>query len=228
MATKTKKKKIEIQSPWGLDAEARKPLPRGRHALSRETVLASQRGRLLHAVLIAVAQKGFGSVVVGDVIAEAGVSRKAFYEHFDGFDECWSEAWEIAIDVLFVEIGKAVAERGDLTDREALIGLGAEVSLTLSAAEPLVAHATLLDVLGAGPAGVKASQEVVERHANLILMTWDGKSFADSTEERRLAAMAAVSIYSGTVRAYLGADRADEMPALADQLTKLIIATLKA
>lgn len=228
MASKTDFKKVEIASPWGLDPEARKPLPRGRHALSRETVLASQRGRLLHAVLIAVAQKGFGSVVVGDVIAEAGVSRKAFYEHFDGFDECWSEAWEIAIDVLFVEIGKAVAERGDLTDREALIGLGAEVSLNLSAAEPLVAHATLLDVLGAGPAGVKASQAVVERHANLILMTWDGKSYADSTEERRLAAMAAVAIYSGTVRAYLVAGRADEMPALAGQLTKLIIATLKA
>ncbi len=205
-----------------------KPLPRGRHALSREAVLASQRGRLLHAVLIAVAEKGFGSVVVGDVIAKAGVSRKAFYEHFEGFDECWSEAWEIAIDVLFVEIGKAVAERGDPTDREALIALGAEVSLTLSAAEPLVAHATLLDVAGGGPAALKASQAALERHANLILMTWDGKSYADSTEERRLAAMAAVSIYTGTVRAYLVADRADEMPAAAGQITKLIIAVLKA
>ena len=59
-------------------------------------------------------------------------------------------------------------------------------------------------------------------------MTWDGKSFADSTEERRLAAMAAVAIYSGTVRAYLVADRADEMPALAGELTKLIIAVLEA
>jgi len=228
MASKTDFKKVEIASPWGLDPEARKPLPRGRHALSRETVLASQRGRLLHAVLIAVAQKGFGSVVVGDVIAEAGVSRKAFYEHFDGFDECWSEAWEIAIDVLFVEIGKAVAERGDVTDREALIGLGAEVALTLSAAEPLVAHATLLDVIGGGPAGLKASQAALERHANLILMTWDGKSYADSTEERRLAAMAAVSIYTGTVRAYLIADRAEELPSLAGQVTKLVIAALEA
>jgi len=213
---------------WALDPDAMKPLPRGRHALSREAVLASQHGRMLHAVLIVTAQKGYGYVSVGDVIAEAGVSRKAFYEHFDNFEECWSEAWEIAIDVLFVEIEKAVAERGDVTDGESLIGLGAEVSLTLSAAEPLVAHATLIDVLGAGPIGVKASQAVVERHANLILMTWDGKSFADSTEERRLAAMAAVSIFSGTVRAYLAAGRADEMPALAGQITKLIIAVLEA
>lgn len=205
-----------------------KPLPRGRHALSRETVLASQRGRMLHAVLIAVAQKGFGYVVVGDVIAEAGVSRKAFYEHFKDFEECWAEAWEIAIDVLFVEIAKAVAESGGVEGREALIALGAEVSLRLSAAEPLVAHATLLDVIGAGPAGLNASQAALERHANLILMTWDGKSYADSSEQRRLAAMAAVSIYTGTVRAYLVADRADELPTLADQLTRLIIAVLDA
>jgi hypothetical protein len=75
---------------------------------------------------------------------------------------------------------------------------------------------------------LKASQAALERHANLILMTWDGKSYADSTEERRLAAMAAVSIYTGTVRAYLVADRADEMPAAAGQITKLIIAVLKA
>ena len=228
MASNTDNKKEAPPSAWGLDQESMKPLPRGRHALSRETVLASQRGRMLHAVLIAVAQKGFGDVVVGDVIAEAGVSRKAFYEHFKSFEECWAEAYTTSVDVLFAEIAKAVVERGELESREAAIATGSEVAINLTAAEPLVAHATLLDVIGAGPAGLKASQATLDRHANLLLMTWDGKSAADSTAERRLAAAAAVALFFGICRDYLVAGRTDELPALSDQITKMIITLLKA
>ena len=205
-----------------------KPLPRGRHALSRETVLASQRGRMLHAVLIAVAQKGFGDVVVGDVIAEAGVSRKAFYEHFKSFEECWTEAYSTSVDVLFAEIAKAVVERGEVGNREAAIATGTEVAIGLTAAEPVVAHATLLDVIGAGPTGLKASQETLDRHANLLLMTWDGKSIADSSDERRLAAAAGVALFFGICRNYLVAGRTDELPALSGQITKMIITLLEA
>ena len=228
MASNTDNKKETTSSAWGLDQDAMKPLPRGRHALSRETVLASQRGRMLHAVLIAVAQKGFGDVVVGDVIAEAGVSRKAFYEHFKSFEECWTEAYSTSVDVLFAEIAKAVVERGEVGNREAAIATGTEVAIGLTAAEPVVAHATLLDVIGAGPTGLKASQETLDRHANLLLMTWDGKSIADSSDERRLAAAAGVALFFGTCRNYLVAGRTDELPALSGQITKMIITLLEA
>ena len=57
-------------------------LPRGRHSLSREQVFSSQRGRMMRAVAVVVAEKGYGATVVENIVSVAGVSRKTFYEHF--------------------------------------------------------------------------------------------------------------------------------------------------
>ena len=213
---------------WALDPESTKPLPRGRHALSRETVLASQRGRMLHAVMIVTAQKGYGYVSVGDVIAEAGVSRKAFYEHFDNFEECWAEAYSTAVEILFAEITRAVIERGAVGDREAALAVSIDVLTHLGSLEPLVAHASYYDVIGAGPAGLAAHQATLERHADIVLTLWDGKSLAESTTERRVAAAGAVAVLVGIFGDYLNTGRADELPNIGDQLQKLMIAVLEA
>src|SRR6266498_996015 len=57
-------------------------LPSGRHGLTRETIVASQRGRLLDAMAAAVAEKGYAETTVSDVVDRAGVSRRTFYEQF--------------------------------------------------------------------------------------------------------------------------------------------------
>jgi AcrR family transcriptional regulator len=64
-------------------APAPEPLPRGRHKLSVETVRASQRERLLRAMLESVADSGYEATTVPQVVAMARVSRNAFYELFD-------------------------------------------------------------------------------------------------------------------------------------------------
>lgn len=57
-------------------------LPRGPHTLSREQVQASQRQRLLDAVLDVVGERGYAAATVADITAAAGVSRTTFYEQF--------------------------------------------------------------------------------------------------------------------------------------------------
>jgi AcrR family transcriptional regulator len=59
------------------------PLPRGRHKLPPHVVRASQRERLLQAMLDSVAEHGYEATTVPDVVAAARVSRNAFYELFD-------------------------------------------------------------------------------------------------------------------------------------------------
>jgi AcrR family transcriptional regulator len=68
------------------------PLPRGRHKLDPEVVRASQRERLIRAMLETVAEQGYEPTTVPDVVARARVSRNAFYEFFADKTSCFIAA----------------------------------------------------------------------------------------------------------------------------------------
>jgi AcrR family transcriptional regulator len=65
------------------------PLPRGRHNLPLSVVRASQRERLLHAMLESVAARGYEATTVPLVVAAAKVSRNAFYALFADKADCF-------------------------------------------------------------------------------------------------------------------------------------------
>jgi AcrR family transcriptional regulator len=65
------------------------PLPRGRHGLSSEAVRASQRQRLLRAMVELVGAHGYADTTVPEVVAAARVSRNAFYEFFRDKEDCF-------------------------------------------------------------------------------------------------------------------------------------------
>jgi AcrR family transcriptional regulator len=64
-------------------------LPRGRHNLPAEVVRASQRQRLLRAMLEHVAEYGYEDTTVPKVVASARVSRNAFYDLFSDKTDCF-------------------------------------------------------------------------------------------------------------------------------------------
>src|SRR5215472_17539227 len=72
--------------------EGRPGLPRGRSRLPEPAVRASQRDRLLRAVVTATAEKGYLAVTVADIVRRAKVSRAAFYLHFRSTEECFLAA----------------------------------------------------------------------------------------------------------------------------------------
>jgi AcrR family transcriptional regulator len=69
---------------------------RGR-GLPQEIVQSTQRERLIAGAAEAVAEVGYARVTVGDILRHAGVSRKAFYEHFASRDECFEAARGISL-----------------------------------------------------------------------------------------------------------------------------------
>jgi AcrR family transcriptional regulator len=70
--------------PWRGD-----PLPRGRHKLSSDEVRASQRARLLRAMLECVGEHGYAATTVPQVVATARVSRNGFYVLFEDKLDCF-------------------------------------------------------------------------------------------------------------------------------------------
>jgi AcrR family transcriptional regulator len=63
-----------------------------RERLDRAEVAEIQRSRLIAAIVAAVEAQGYTGLTVGDVITRARISRKTFYDIFDGLEECFLEA----------------------------------------------------------------------------------------------------------------------------------------
>jgi AcrR family transcriptional regulator len=89
-------------------------LPRGRHGLAREQVLAAQRERLMASMTELMAAHGYREVKVGEVAARAGVSRAAFYDCYADKEACAFAAYDRFIEVLLGRL--AATERPEYWD----------------------------------------------------------------------------------------------------------------
>lgn len=123
-------------------------LPRGRHGLPRRFIVHNQRERMLLAVAEAVAEQGFATTTVADIIARARLSRRTFYEHFADKEECYLAAYDTVVEQLLSAVGQAY-EQADEWPRKVHDGL--ETFLAYLAAEPAFARMCIVEVVAAGP-----------------------------------------------------------------------------
>ncbi len=141
------------------------PLPAGRHPLSREVVLASQRGRLLDAMAQAVAEHGYGATTVAHVVAAAGVSRKTFYEHFSDKEDCFLALYDTGIAYVLGRIAEALSPDSPDQDPAARIGVGLEAFLTVLTEEPAFSRTIILEAQAAGPSALARRRATLEAFA---------------------------------------------------------------
>ncbi|GGN08341.1 AcrR family transcriptional regulator [Actinoplanes campanulatus] len=87
-------------------------LPRGRHVLAREQVVAAQRERMMIAATELLAAGGYRGFGVREICARAAVSRAAFYECFADKDACVHAAYDRFIAVFLARLTVA-ANRGE-------------------------------------------------------------------------------------------------------------------
>ena len=125
-------------------------LPGGLHGLSRAEVVASQRSRLLQAMVEVVGERGYADTNVREVIERAGVSRKTFYELFPTRDDCLLAVYDEAAQCLRGVVQHAY-ENG-VTPQEQ-IDAALSVMLEWADTEPDVARVCMLEVPTSGLAG---------------------------------------------------------------------------
>jgi AcrR family transcriptional regulator len=77
----------------GAPAAREARLPPGRHGLPRTYVAENQRERLLNGVVEAVAEHGYEATTIARIVAAAKISRRTFYEHFSGKEDCFLAAY---------------------------------------------------------------------------------------------------------------------------------------
>ncbi len=125
------------------------PLPAGRHGFSREQVAHNQRERLIAGLATAVAEHGYNAVTITHITKAAAVSRRVFYENFEGKEECFLAAFDVVVAHIRELVGEAVESAPDWPHQA--VAAAREV-LAFLASEPDLARLCLVESQSAGPA----------------------------------------------------------------------------
>lgn len=128
-------------------------LPRGRHGLPRELIVENQRARLIGSMIETVADLGYGTATIADVIKRAKISRRTFYEYFANKEDCYRAAYETSLEFLRETISTAV--EGKEWPGSVRVGLNALL-------EALAAHSDLAGFFLISPPSV--GDDVAARH----------------------------------------------------------------
>jgi AcrR family transcriptional regulator len=142
-------------------------LPRGRHRLSREAVMASQRERALKAMVEAVADRGYAETRVVDVIKRAGLSRKTFYELFEDKEECFLAAYDLVFGQLYAKTQEAFDGASGRPWAER-IEAGMHVLVEELASDPAAAKFAIIEVLAAGPRALARRDAAIRQFTGFI------------------------------------------------------------
>lgn len=170
-------------------------LPRGRNALPRDVVLVSQRRRLLEAVIESVADKGYPSTTLADIVRRAGVSRGTFYESFADKEECFLAAYMAGSRTLFEQVEEAGRA---LDDPVGQLRAATREYLRVLSHEPSWCRACLIDIGAVGTGAHDQRREVNGWYMGL-LRRWHERATAvlpggrDVPEAAFAAAVAAVN-----------------------------------
>jgi len=196
-------------------------LPRGRHGLSRDEVVRSQRNRMLRAMAEAVAEHGYAKTSVALVLRGAGVSRESFYEQFANKEECFLAAYDAAAGILLGAMGEGLGDAADasLTSAQRLSRV-LRPYLAALASEPAVARTFLVEVYAAGPAALERRVAVQQRFVEALADVAGAR-----TSQERFACEALVAAVSALVTQRVCAGRFDELEALHDPIVGLVAAS---
>lgn len=173
---------------------------------------ASRRQSILEAATRAVGRQGYADTSVADLIAEAGVSRTTFYNHFRDRHECFQAAYPIAAERVLAAVSDGCAEERPWVERARA---ALEAIVELFAAEPELARTALIEAAAAGGEALARKQATLERLARLLEAGDDvpgGHALPPGTA--RMAVGAATGLLFDEIRAGRAAGLPDRLPDL--------------
>ena len=185
------------------------------------------RSRLLEGMAHAVAAKGYGDTTIADIVREAGVSRRTFYEHFTTKAECLIALYEAAShNALKVLKGAIDPTHEWQTQVEQALG----AYLGCLAANPVLMRTLYVEILGLGAQGLASRRRVNQEIADFML----GVVNAGQGGRKRKAplsagmAMAVVGGINELVLQYIEQDRVARLEELVGPSSQLVRAVTAA
>lgn len=197
--------------------ESATQLPRGRHGLPRETVIAAQRDRILLAMAEAMTENGYVGTPVAAVIKRAGVSRETFYEQFRSKEDCFEAAFERAVELMLTGIFAATGAEFDGETQSQRLERVLGSYLDALAAEPAYARLFLVEVYAVGAEAIARRTQLQETFVAMVADVLDA-----DTEAQFFACQTLVAALSSMVTARIAVGDLAGLRALREPLLDLI------
>ncbi len=184
-------------------------LPPGR-GTPRDVAERNQRERLFAAMVATVAKKGYESTTVADLVELSGVSRSAFYQHFEGRLACFLATVGALLEPILETFPRDLEPGDEEAAKEAFEGIA-----RLIGEQPAAAKACF-ELYAAGPSGIALAQRSISKVAGQL------KPLLESIEgEGEMAQMIVGALLGGALRVihkrlYLG--QGDDLVELGPEL----------
>jgi AcrR family transcriptional regulator len=126
--------------------------------MPREEAERNQRERLFAAMVATVAEKGYEATTVADLVELSGVSRSAFYRHFDDKQACFLAAIEAMVEPTLQRLaGDESAPAGIERARKAFESL-----IETIVSQPAASKMCIVEIYAAGPEGAALVDRVMD------------------------------------------------------------------
>mgnify|MGYP005857371567 CR=1 FL=1 len=176
--------------------------------------MPTHRSRLLAAMAQALAEQGYATVTIADVVRLAGVSRRTFYEHFDGKQACFEALYRAASASALRTLQEAIDPTQPWhTQLQRALGS----YLGHLAGGPELLRSLFVDVHHLGDDGAALRRETMTHLADFMCQTINRSCAALGTELRPLSpelSMAAVGAINELVLMLLERNEADQLATL--------------
>lgn len=185
--------------------------------------VTDHRSRLLQGLAQSVAAKGYADTTIADIVREAGVSRRTFYEQFDGKPAALIALYESAsrrgLRVLQEAIDPA-------RDWQTQVDQALSAYLSSLAQNPVLLRTLFVEILGLGPTGLAARRRVHDFMADFMLDVINAGRSPELLE--RPMALAVVGGIHELVLQALEQDRGTDLSELAGPAGRLLRAVVLA
>lgn len=167
------------------------------------------RRRLLQGMASVAATKGLAGLTIADVVREAGVSKRTFYEHFESKEECFLTLYRAVSMNALKSLRDAVsAERPWQQQLEQAL----QAYLSNMAANPELLRTLFIEIHHLGAAGERARRDVMDALVSFLVETLRRGS-GESAIEMGLA-LAAVGGINELILHAIEQGRVGELPAM--------------
>ena len=144
---------------------ALRPLHGGRHSIPADVLAHNQRERLLAALASCAAEHGYNATTISQITSAASVSRRTFYEHFAGKEECFLAAYEALDGYLGTVMEEAVERESEWPDQVAAAFVDL---LDFLASRPNFARLYLVEAAVVGEGMADAREKTAKRFIALL------------------------------------------------------------
>jgi len=168
-----------------------KALP-GAAATSPEPASA-YRSRLIEGLAHSVAAKGYADTTVADIVREAGVSKRTFYECFATKNDCLIALYVAASHGALKVLKDAIDPARDWKTQ---VEHAMQAYLACLASNPALLRTLFIEILGLGPEGLQVRRRMNQELADFVVQVV-GAGHPHSAQDTAHTAVMAMAVVGG-------------------------------